>query len=124
MRRRVRAAIAPLLIASFASAQNTEAPVWDGQSLPITIETLHDVPVKSTERRPDGSYGQERGTLYSGTSFRIDKGQRFQMVAMLGEGSCRIGLQGALYELSSCPWMPGFTDQQTDVFRIVAFDNR
>ena len=113
-----------LLIAPLASAQVTDAPVWDGQSLPITIEALRDVPVKATERRPDGSYGRERGTLYSRSSFRINKGQRFQMVTMLGEGSCRIEFQSALYELSSCPWVPGFTDQQTDVFRIVAFVNR
>ena len=111
------------LFVSLSVAKLAAAPVWDGTSLPITIEVLRDVAVKSSERKPDGSYGQERGTLYSRSSFHIAKGQRFRMIAILGEGGCRIEFQGALHELSSCPWVPGFTDAQADVFRIVAFES-
>ncbi len=102
-----------------AIAQIRSAPVWDGLSLPITIEVAQNVPVKTSERRADGSYGQERGSLYSGTAFRIRSGQRFRMIETLGEGSCRIEFQGSLYDLSSCPWLPGFTDNQADIYRIV-----
>jgi hypothetical protein len=109
------------LVAPFANAQ---APIWDGRSLPITIEVLRDVPVKASERRADGSYGQERGSLYSSTAFRISRGQRFKMVEALGEGSCRIAFQGSEYVLSSCPWVPGFTDNQADIFSVVEFQNR
>ena len=116
--------IAVLLVAPLASAQVRSGPVWDGQSLPITIEVLSDVPVKTSERTADGSFGQERGVLYSGAAFLISKGQRFRMVELLGEGRCRIELQGSRYALSSCPWVPGFTDSQADVFRIVEFQNR
>jgi hypothetical protein len=118
------AVIAALLVASLADAQTPSAPVWDGNSLPITVEVSQDVPVKISERRVDGSYGQERGTLYSSVAFLIAKGERFQMVQMLSEGSCRIELNGAQHVLSSCPWVPGFTDNQADIFRIVAFRNR
>jgi hypothetical protein len=46
------------------------------------------------------------------------------MVAMSREGGCRIEFEEALYELISCPWVPGFTDNQEDVYRIVGFENR
>lgn len=115
--------VVALVVAPLVNVQIPGAPVWDGKSLPITIEVSQDVPVRTAERRADGSYRQERGALYSRNPFRIGEGQRFQMVAVLGEGSCRIEFQGSRYELSSCPWVPGFTDNQADIFRIVAFDN-
>lgn len=113
--------IVALLGSPLVSAQIRGTPVWDAESLPITIEVLRDVPVKTSARRTDGSYGHERGSLYSGTAFRISKGQRFQRVEMSGEGGCRIEFQGSQYALSSCPWVPGFTDNQGDIFSIVAF---
>ena len=64
--------------------------IWDGRSVPITIEVLTDVPVRASERRSDGSFGQERGTLYSNQSFQIAAGQRFRMIEMRTEGECRI----------------------------------
>lgn len=102
--------------AAQAAAQTT---VWDGQSLPVTIEVSQDVPVRTSERRPGGSYGQERGSLYSRTALLIGAAQRFEMIEILGEGGCRIRFDGSEYELSSCPWLPGFRDHQTDIFRIV-----
>ena len=115
--------LAVLLIGQSLNAQTPQAGVWDGASLPITIEVTQDVPVKTTERKANGSYGQERGTLYSGVALMIPKGERFQMVQMLREGSCRIAFRGAEHLLASCPWVPGFTDNQADIFRIVAFPN-
>jgi hypothetical protein len=114
--------IAALAVAASASAQ--VVPVWDGQSLPITIEVLRDVEVKASERHADGSYWQERGFLYAGAEFHISKRERFRMIEALGEGGCRIEFQGSQYTLSSCPWVPGFTDQQSDIFKIVAFPNQ
>ncbi len=116
--------IVALLAVPWANGQVPGALIWDGRSLPITIEVLRDVSVKASERRADRSYAQERGTLYSSTAFRIGNGQRFQMVELLGEGSCRIEFQGTEYILSSCPWLPGFTDKQADIFSIIAVQNR
>jgi hypothetical protein len=87
--------------------------------LPVTIEVARDVDVKSSERQSDGRYGQIRGTLYSSEAFRIKKGQRFQMVKIYGEGECRIRFQEKEHDLSSCPWLDGFRDHQTDIFRVI-----
>jgi hypothetical protein len=111
-----------LLIAPFATAPLVAAPVWDGVSLPITIEALRDVFMKTAEHEAHDS--QERGALYSTNSLQIAKGERFQMVAVLAEGGCRIEFHGALHELSSCPWLPGFTDTQVGVFRVVTSESR
>ena len=116
------AAIFLIAASDQTNGQTESTPVWDRQSVPITVEVTRDVPVKNTERRADGNYGQERGSLYSRTAFRIDKGQRFQMIEVLGEGGCRIEYQGAQHNLSSCPWLPGFRDHQADIFRIVSAD--
>jgi len=35
------------------------------------------------------------------------------------EGGCTIEYQVMQYEVSSCPWVAGFTDPQADVFVIV-----
>lgn len=123
----IRFAVIALLLVTFAMqtwAQARERDEWDGTSLPITIEVTRDVPVKSSERRSDGSYGQERGALYSSKSFIITKGRRFRVIELMREGTCRIEFEGSQYELSACPWMPGFRDRQADIFRIVEFRNR
>ena len=114
-----RLASAASLLVFYALCAVAQPVVWDGLTVPITIEVTSDVPVRSSERRPDGSFGQERGSLYSSQSFQIATGERFRMIEMLREGECRIEFQGSVYLLSSCPWMPGFTDHQTDIFRIV-----
>ena len=85
--------------------------------LPVTIEVTQDVDVKSSERRPHGSFGQVRGRLYASKAFRIRKGQRFQMVKIYAEGECRIRFQRKEYDLTSCPWLDGFADHQSDIFR-------
>jgi hypothetical protein len=91
-------------------------------TLPLTIEVAQDVPIKTSERRSDGSNGQERGVLYSTEAFRIGRGQTFEMTAVLREGGCRIRFQGEEHEPSSCPWLPGFADRQADIFQIVPAD--
>jgi Putative zinc-finger len=87
------------------------------QALPITIEVKQDVEVTQ-------AYSQEsRGKLRLGDveaqAFRLRKGQRFQMVEIGQEGSCRIKFEGKEYGLTSCPWLDGFSDHQTDIFSIV-----
>ena len=52
--------------------------------------------------------------------FRLRKGQRFQMIAIDREGSCRIRFGKREYGLTSCPWLEGFTDHQSDIFRVIA----
>ena len=87
------------------------------QEWPITIEVKQDVEVTQ-------AYSQEsRGKLHldnvKAQAFRLRKGQRFQMVKIGQEGSCRIAFEGKEYGLTSCPWLEGFSDHQTDVFSIV-----
>jgi hypothetical protein len=86
---------------------------------PVTIEALQDVPAHAA-----GTGRQERGVLYvsGGKSFTIRKGQRFLMVKVYAEGECRIQFAKEEYDVSSCPWMDGFTDHQKDVFKIVSGD--
>ena len=89
-----------------------------GWQLPVTITALRDVEVAN--RQPLGF--EVRGTLYAGRSeeaFVIRKGETFQMIAVRGEGGCRIRFNKREYELSSCPWLEGFTDHWTDIFEVV-----
>jgi hypothetical protein len=86
--------------------------------LPVTIEVKRDVEVThNTESH------ESRGKLYlddvKAKGFRLKKGQRFQMVEIGQEGSCRIRFGDNEYGLTSCPWLEGFRDHQTDVFKIV-----
>jgi hypothetical protein len=95
-----------------------------GWRLPVTIEVKQDVNVRTSERRPDGSFGQERGSLYSSEAFQIKKSQRFQMIKIYTEGECRIRFQRKEYDLSSCPWLDGFADHQEDIFKVISAQRR
>ena len=88
-----------------------------GWRLPATIEALRDVPAQSVQPP-----SQLRGVLYvtGGKSFTIKKGQRFLMVKVFDEGECRLKIENKEYQVSSCPWLDGFTDHQEDVFRVVS----
>jgi hypothetical protein len=85
---------------------------------PITVEVTQDVEVIHNTKPH-----QSRGTLYLNDlytkEFRIKKGQRFQMIQITTECGCRIRFEGKEYGLSSCPWLDGFRDHQSDVFFIV-----
>ena len=85
---------------------------------PVTIEVKRNVEITHST----GPY-ESRGTLcladVKAKAFRLNKGQRFQMVQAGNEGSCRIRFSGHEYSITSCPWLDGFGDHQTDVFRIV-----
>ena len=85
----------------------------------VTIELLQDVEV--TQESP---VHLSRGKLYlddrNAKPFRLRQAQRFVMIRKGSEGSCRIRFEDTEYGLSSCPWMEGFTDHQTDIFRVVA----
>jgi len=84
---------------------------------PVTIEALQDVPAHAEE-----TGRQVRGVLYVGLgqSFTIKKGRRFLMVKVFDEGECRIEFEKRQYDVSSCPWLDGFTDHQEDVFKVVS----
>ena len=92
-----------------------------GWHLPVTIETARDV-----EMRPSATAShEERGTLYTWTrlsaeSIWIRSGERFQMVKIYYEGECRIRFRNKEYDLNSCHWLPGFTDPESDTYRVVA----
>ena len=103
----------PLLVSSTVVA-NEDAVEISERDLPVTIEVARDVQVRRSESR-----GQQRGTLYAAADFRINMGQRFQMIAIGKEGGCRIVFQDAEHELSSCPWLPGFRDHQQETFLVL-----
>ena len=88
-----------------------------GWRLPATIEALQSVSTQSVQPP-----SQLRGVLYvsGGRSFAIRKGQRFLMVKIFDEGGCRIKFENREYDVSSCPWLDGFTDHQKDVFKVVS----
>jgi hypothetical protein len=89
------------------------------QRAPVTIELLQDVEVTQ-----ESQIHVSRGKLYlddrNAKPFRLRKAQRFVMIKTGPEGSCRIRFEDTEYAVSSCPWMEGFTDHQTDIFRVVA----
>jgi hypothetical protein len=99
-----------------------------GQSEPIaSIEVLMDVFIEPAM----GGLTSERGHLYyyrvasrvpseTPPRARVPAGQRLAMLAYLGSGRCRIAFEGRVFDVSSCPWLPGSTDRDDDIFRIVA----
>ena len=97
--------------ASLSHAQTPKRISWDYASVPITIEVMQDVPVKRC--------GHERGALCAEAEFIIPRGDQFRMLEVGPEGGCTIEYRGSRYEPSSCPWVLGFADPQSDVFVIV-----
>jgi hypothetical protein len=49
----------------------------------------------------------------------IRKGDTFEMIAEGQEGGCRIRYAARVISLT-CPWLPGFTDPQRDIFEMVS----
>jgi hypothetical protein len=115
----------PLLIVSLLSvAANTgeSALTWDGCTVPIAVQVTQDVPMG---RGNCGAY--VRGTLCATNvtdrtitdDVIIKKGQQVRVLDYLGEGGCELEFAGARYSLGSCPWHPGFSDKQSDIFIVV-----
>src|ERR1700694_503220 len=94
-------------------------PTQVPRHLPITVEVKRDVDVTH-----NAEPYESRGKLYldnpKAKAFRLKKGQRFQMIKIGQEGSCRIRFEDQDYGLTSCPWLEGFSDHQADVFIIVS----
>jgi hypothetical protein len=89
----------------------------------VLIEVLSDVRIEPQVLGRSGEKGRLdyfRATTPAAVVLELNKGQRFEMVQDLGEGSCRIEFEGNRFDLQSCPWLPGFRDPQSDVFRVVA----
>ena len=109
MKIRVVAAAVLMLVALPVHTQNR-------LRLPITIEVLRDVPAHK-----DDQPSQQRGVLYASTPkpFTIRKGQRFLMIKVYSEGECRIEFEKRQYDVASCPWLDGFADHQSDIFKVV-----
>jgi hypothetical protein len=93
--------------------------VWQ---LPVTIEVTQDVQLKNLPAGQSDGSQQERGSLYIGLDskpFLIKKGQTFEMVTLEPEGACRIRFEKREYFLSSCPWLDGYRDHQSDIFKVI-----
>jgi len=111
----IRQAVTVAIFASATSlsfAQTPQRVNWDFKAVPITVEVVRDVPV-------GGRTCGARGTLCTSAEFVIPRGGRFQMLEVGLEGGCTIEYQQSRYEVSSCPWVLGFTDPQAEVFVIV-----
>ena len=114
-----RCGIATIALLALGALVSEGDVIWDGQSVPITIEVAKDVPVS-----PRYCAVGQRGTLCTNAEFIIGQGQRFQMVQKLSEGECWIEFQGSRHLLQSCWWMSGFRDNQADIFVIVEFQRQ
>ena len=92
-------------------------PSW---RLPATIEAQRDVTVGrgQVERTRLAIFGADFD------EFVIKKGQRFQMVAVYGEGECRIRFHKMERDISSCYWLEGFADQEPDIFKVISGQKR
>jgi hypothetical protein len=101
--------------------------VYDGQArsipgwhLPVAIEVARDVEVKPTL----GVSHEARGSLYSSNRASskpvlIKSGERFQMVKIYSEGQCRIRFKNRDYDVTSCHWLPGFSDPEADIYLVL-----
>jgi hypothetical protein len=112
--------LAPWIVLGFSFV----APVQSAWQLPATIKVTQDVEVRRLSRA-DVLSGEMRGRLYIGggqptaTAFQMKKGQTFQMVKIYTEGTCRIRFEKNQYDLTSCPWLEGFADNQADIFNVI-----
>lgn len=91
--------------------------VQSNSNLPVTIKVLKDV-VVSSESHP----AETRGVLtvsLNNSRFTIRMGKTFQMISIGSEGGCKIRYNGDEYEVSSCPWLDGFSDHQADFFKVL-----
>jgi len=105
------------LMALGGATRQGPAVVQGAWRLPVTIEVLQDVPVINHDLP-----WEESGKLYlqnhSTQPFVLAKGQRFEMTAIGKEGSCRIRFQALDFGVTSCPWLEGFRDHQSDIFSV------
>jgi len=103
--------IAALVILSFPSQVS--------RHLPITIEVKRDVEVMH-----NAEPYETRGILYlddpKANAFTLKKGQKFKMIKIGPERGFEILFGDQHYGLTSCPWLEGFSDHQTDVFTVVS----
>jgi hypothetical protein len=94
---------------------------WYLTHLPVTMEVSKDVRVQRC--REDQ---RQRGRLCIGSdsAFTITRGQTFVMSSYLGEGACHIRFAAKEYTLLSCPWLEGFADRETDIYRPISTPRR
>ena len=89
----------------------------------LAIEVLQGVRLEPLVFGRPGEKGRldyYRATTSGAVALELEPGERFAMVAELGEGGCRIEYQGDTFDLQSCYWLPGFLKRQDDVYRVVA----
>jgi hypothetical protein len=102
------------------SVPREPSDAWYRAHLPSRIQVTQDVeaiPHAGTVER------RRRGTLFIRPqlkAFQIKKGETFQMTKLLGEGECRIRFRKKDYEVESCPWLEGFRERETDIYKPVA----
>lgn len=104
-----------------ASTAERAAPPTE---VPVTIAVTRDVMLKRYSKAREQQRPRELLQFFSASkeekSVAIRRGEIFQMVSKAGqmEGGCRIRFQGLEYEIASCWWLDGFSDQRSDIFVI------
>lgn len=89
--------------------ESVREPVGTSTSLVITL--MRDVRVVDRGAAPE-----ERGVLYGDTSLVLPRGTELTMIRIGLEGGCTVRRGALLLSLTSCPWLDGFTDHQSDIF--------
>ena len=88
-------------------------PVPTTTQAPVSIVLRRDVEVRAQAE----SGPQRRGVLYADVALHLRIGERLVMIAIGEEGGCRV--RARELTLSSCPWLPGFRDHQSEIFQVV-----
>lgn len=82
-----------------------------GTSTSLVIILMRDVRVVDRGAAPE-----ERGVLYGDTSLVLPRGTELTMIRIGLEGGCTVRRGALMLSLTSCPWLDGFPDHQSDIF--------
>jgi hypothetical protein len=86
---------------------------------PALIQALQDVHVGGDASRSNIHFLRVPTPNRPLVPFLIKKGERFEMLKDLGNGHCRIRFRKRVEDVMNCYWLPGYSDQHSDVFKVL-----
>lgn len=113
----------------FANFRNPDQPAYDLVSQLRAVQAQRDSVSQSDSARSfvivltrdvrvvdRGAAPEVRGVLYGDTSLVLPRGTELTMIRIGLEGGCTVRHGALMLSLTSCPWLDGFTDHQSDIF--------